>query len=42
MTTTYRIRIRYGEHELEIEGDRDFVTQTYSDLKGEVLDVALA
>jgi len=39
---TYRIRIRHGEHELEIEGDRDFVTQTYSDLKVEVLDVALA
>lgn len=42
MTTTYRIRIRHGEHELEIEGDKEFVTQTYSDLKGEVLGVAPA
>jgi hypothetical protein len=42
MTTTYRIRIRLGEHEIEIEGDKDFVTQTYPELKGEMLDVALA
>jgi hypothetical protein len=42
MTTTYRIRIRLGENEIEIEGDKDFVTQTYPELKGEMLDVALA
>ncbi len=42
MTTGCRIRMRFGDHELEVEGDEDFVTQTYAKLKDELLNAVSA
>ena len=33
MSTAYRIRLKQGDTEFEIEGDRAYVTKTYQDLK---------
>ncbi len=33
MSTGYRIRLKQGDTEFEIEGDRAYVTKTYQDLK---------
>jgi hypothetical protein len=33
MTLTYRIRFRQADTEFEVEGDRNYVTKTYQDLR---------
>jgi hypothetical protein len=33
MATTYRMRLKQGDIEFEIEGDRNYVSKTYDDLK---------
>ncbi|MFX1504391.1 MAG: hypothetical protein ACFFDH_25755, partial [Promethearchaeota archaeon] len=42
MSNNYRIRIKKGEYEFEVEGDKEFVEEKYEEFKTETENISLS